>query len=207
MIATSGERPRWRSGVVIAVAVGAIAALSLSFGAVPSSDNVVLRRAQELAALTSSDKSIGDQYRVNERQNALENVRRHPVTGLGLGVPWREYHRLPTVFEDGRNYVHIAALWYWLKLGVLGVIAYALFMFAAVHAGWRVWKRQRDPRLRAVGLGAAAAVTGLMVAEATASFTGVEARVSVIFGAMLGWLIAAGAVDEAAHAPLRTPSD
>jgi hypothetical protein len=195
IVATSGKRPRWRSMAVTAVAIGAIVGLSLSVGALPSSDNVVLRRAQELTALTGNNKGIGDQYRVAERRNALENLERHPITGLGVGVGWTEYERLPTVFGTGRQYVHSTVLWFWLKLGLLGVVAYLLFMAAGIHAGWRVWKRHSDPTFRMAGLGAVAAVVGLVVAETTASFTGVEPRVTVIFGAMLGWLIAADAVE------------
>jgi O-antigen ligase len=130
-----------------------------------------------------------DRYRFDERANVLAELRRRPVTGLGLAIPWSSAARpLGVEHEGGRGYVHSVALWYWLKLGVLGLMAYVALMVAACAAAGRIWRRHRDPLMRAVGLGSLGALIGLAVIETTGSFTGVDLRFTVVMGVLLGLL-------------------
>ena len=64
-------------------------------------------------------------------------------------------------------------------------------MVAAVWTGLRVWRTDLDRRVQGAGLGLAAALVGLAVAETTGSFSGVEPRETVLLAVMLGWLAAA----------------
>ena len=130
-----------------------------------------------------------DRYRIDERVNVLAELRGQPVTGLGLAIPWSSAERpLPVEHLDGRRYVHVVALWHWLKLGLLGLVAYLAVAATSLVMAWRIWRRHPDPFLRAVGLATACGLGALAVVETTGSFTGVENRVSIALGAALGVL-------------------
>jgi hypothetical protein len=55
----------------------------------------------------------------------------------------------------------------------------------------RIWTRHPDPIVQISALAAFGAILGLMIVELTATFSGVEPRVSLILGGALGWLAAA----------------
>ncbi len=147
--------------------------------------------ADRLESLSPSRIEVNaqDRYRIDERANVLAELRAHPITGLGLAVPWSSRERgLPVDHDGGRQYVHTVALWHWLKLGLLGLIAYAALIGAAIAMAWRTWRRDPDPLVRGVGLAGTCSLVALAMVETTGSFTGVEPRYSLVFGALLGLL-------------------
>jgi O-antigen ligase len=131
----------------------------------------------------------GDRYRIDERANVIENIKEHPVTGIGLGVDW-EVHR-PLAEAHDRRYAHVAILWYWLAFGILGVIAYLALLGTGLGASVRIWRRHPDSAIQACSIAAFGAILGLAIIELTATFTGVEPRLSLFLGALFGWLAAA----------------
>jgi hypothetical protein len=146
----------------------------------------IIKRALSLKP-SSLQSSIDDRYRIDERANVWGAIQEHPVTGLGVTIPWQAtVQPLPIDTEGGREYVHFAALWWWLKLGVLGVLAYVSILVATAGLSLQAWLRNRDPVLRVFGLASLCAVAGLAVLDTTASFTGVDLRFSLIFGAQIG---------------------
>lgn len=130
-----------------------------------------------------------DRYRFDERANVVAEIERRPVTGLGLGVPWSASAR-PLGVDHGRDYVHVAVLWHWLKLGFLGFLAYLAFVVGAGRLAWLAWRRHPEATFRAAGLAALCWVVALAVVETTASFTGVDLRFTVFLGVVLGFLAA-----------------
>jgi O-antigen ligase len=163
----------------------------------------IIKRATSLNP-SSIDTNIEDRYRLDERANVLAEIKRDPITGIGMHVPWKATVRtLSTEHENGREYVHFAVLYYWLKMGILGLLAYLSVIIAALVLAWRTWRRNGDPLLRAFGLASLCATAGLVVLETTASFTGVDIRFTVIFASQLGLLALAariGAREQAAAA-------
>jgi hypothetical protein len=97
-------------------------------------------------------------------------------------------HPLSVEHEGGRDYVHFAALWFWLKLGILGLFAYIAVIAGAMTLAWKAWRSAPEPLLRAFGLASLAGIAGLVVMETTASFTGVDPRFTVIFATQVGLL-------------------
>jgi O-antigen ligase len=133
-----------------------------------------------------------ERYRTDERANVLAELGAHPVTGLGLGVGWSSAARpLPVEHENGRQYVHTVALWYWLKLGLLGLAAYVMLVVSACLLAFRIWRGHPDRLLRAGGLAALCSLVAMAVVETTGSFTGVDPRFTILFAVFLG-LLAAG---------------
>lgn len=130
-----------------------------------------------------------DRYRLDERVNVIAEIKRHPIAGIGLQQPWHASERpLPVEHLDGRFYVHFSLLWWWMKLGILGAIAFVSIMLATLLLSWRTWRANREPIFRCFGLASMCAMAGLVAVETTASFTGVDARFTVLFAAQLGLL-------------------
>jgi len=128
-----------------------------------------------------------DRYRFDERANVVAELRSHPISGLGLAVGWSSAARpLGVEHEGGRDYTHMVTLWYWLKLGLLGLAAYLAMLGTSVFMAWRVWRDDHDALLRAAGLAAACSLLALAVIETSGSFTGVEPRYTIAFGGLLG---------------------
>lgn len=139
----------------------------------------------------------GDRYRIAEQRNVIEELRRHPITGLGVGVPWTV--RSPIALKTGgRNYIHVAVLWYWLKLGIAGLIAYVVLLGSAIFASFRLAKSEADRLIRAIGLALVGGFVGLVVVETTASFVGVSLRLTILVAAVLGWLSAVRLIEPGA---------
>jgi O-antigen ligase len=106
-------------------------------------------------------------------------------------VPWTATVRpLPQEHPNGRQYVHFAALWFWLKLGILGLFAYIGILTGGIRLSIQAWRRGREPLLRAFALASMCGIVGVIVLDTTASFTGVDQRFTVLVGVQLG-LIAA----------------
>jgi O-antigen ligase len=184
-----------RTGRRLLVPAATLVAVALyvmfSSGAINASvDSPVGKR---LTSLSPSKLSANpeDRYRIDERRNVVAELRDHPVAGLGMAQPWAARYPLSVEHEGGRFYVHFAALWWWLKMGVLGLVAYLGVIAAGVVLGLRIWRRATDEVIRVGGLATAMAFVGLALAEATATFLGAELRMTAIAGAFLG-LLAAG---------------
>ncbi|MFL5818647.1 MAG: O-antigen ligase family protein [Conexibacter sp.] len=182
-----GTSRRGRRVLVPAVALVAIAIWfvgSIEFQA----QTPLAHRVQSLAP-SRIETNAEDRYRLDERVNVVAEIKRHPVAGIGLQQYWRASERpLPVEHVDGRLYVHFALLWWWMKLGILGAIAFVSVLLGALLLAWRTWRNNGEPLFRCFGLASMCGVLGLVAVETTASFTGVDARFTVVFAAQLGLL-------------------
>lgn len=177
-----GRRMLIPAALGLAIAIWALSTISLQ------SQSPVVKRIE---SLTPSRLEANPQasYRLDEQANVLTAIKAHPLTGLGVAVPWKANVRVLSVeHPEGREYVHFTALWYWLKLGLLGLLAYVAEIVAAMVLSFQAWRRSPEPVLRAFGLASLCAVVGLVAIETTASFTGVDPRFTVIFAAQMGLL-------------------
>jgi O-Antigen ligase len=182
-----GSSPTGRRLLVPAV-LGVVAAIWLLGSINFQSQLPVVKRVASLAP-SRLEANVQDRYRLDERANVVAEIRAHPVTGLGATIPWAASAQpLSAEHEEGREYVHFAALWFWLKLGILGLFAYVGVIVGSMWVAWQAWRRSREPLLRAFGLASVCAIAGLVAIDTTASFTGVEARFTVLFGAQVGLL-------------------
>jgi hypothetical protein len=188
-----------RRRILVPVGLLVVAAIWLLGSINFQSQSPLVRRFASLAP-SSLTTNLEDRYRLDERANVLGEIRANPITGLGIGVPWAAAFRpLAVEHVEGRQYVHFVALWFWLKLGILGLIAYLMLLFGGAVTAWRVWRTSHEPMLRAFGLASLCGFAGLTVIETTASFTGVDARFTVLLGAQLGLLVLLARADRGAH--------
>lgn len=192
LVVATGQRGR--AWLVLGAAAMALSLyLAMSAGGVTDTTNPVVYRAQSLTPsklLSSSD----DRYRLDEQRNVIAEIRAHPLTGLGLGVPWTARYPLFANPPGGRLYTHVTPLWYWLKLGPFGFVSYLWIAATAIFESYWAWRRGRDPVVRIAGVALAAGFIGLLVAELTGPFSGIDVRMTLIAGCLFGWLIAVRAL-------------
>lgn len=150
-------------------------------------------RVQQLSP-TKIRSNKADRYRLGERRSVWADVREQPIAGLGLGVDWRQRYPLSEQHPGGRQYVHFAVLWWWMKLGILGPIGYLAMLSTTVAVALGVWRRSADPLVASAALATATGLVGFTVAELTATFTGAEARTSVLMGVIVGLTASAGRI-------------
>jgi O-antigen ligase len=167
----------------------AVAASIWLLGSINFQSNLpVVKRVNSLSTSTLETNSE-DRYRIDERENVFAEIEAHPISGLGVGVPWQATAApLSVEHEGGREYVHFVALWFWLKLGVLGLCAYIGLVLGSIVLALQAWRRSVDPWLRAFALASACGIAGLIVMDTTASFTGVEPRFTLVLAAQIGLL-------------------
>jgi O-Antigen ligase len=177
-----GRRLLVPTGLVVAAAIWLLGSVNFQ------SQSPIARRAASLSP-TSLTSNVEDRYRLDERANVLADLEKKPVTGLGLLVGWEATKRpLPVEHEDARQYVHFALLWWWMKMGILGLLAYPLLLLGMARLAWKVWRRGEEPIFRAFGLASLCAVAGLLVAETTATFVGADLRFTVTIATQIGLL-------------------
>jgi O-antigen ligase len=177
-----GRRLLLPTVVLVAVAMWMVGSVSVQ------SQSPIVKRAESLSP-TKLEQSPEARYRNDERANVLAAISENPITGLGMKVPWAATAQtLSLENTEGREYVEVGALWFWLKLGILGLAAYVSFILGALLLSWRVWRRSPEGPMRAFGLASLAAFLGLLPIEVTASFTGVEARFTVVACIQVGLL-------------------
>jgi hypothetical protein len=146
-----------------------------------------LARPIERAWSLVDDANTSNRYRIVELQNLRHTIHVHPW-GIGFGHPYEMLQPLPeSPFELYEYIPHNEVLWVWVKAGTLGFIL-VMFYFARL-VGESVWiyRRARDPLLRAV-----AVVVGLaIVNQLVASYFELQltyARNMVYLGTLVGLL-------------------
>jgi O-antigen ligase/polysaccharide polymerase Wzy-like membrane protein len=179
---TPGRRIAVIAGLLLAAAVWTLSLQPLQ------ADAPIAKRAASLEP-TKVEENAQDRYRIDELRNVTAEIRRQPVTGLGLGGQWTATHPLGVEHENGRSYTHVVAFWWWMKLGILGLLAYLAVMASLLAMSWQVWRRSSDQLFSAVGLAVLCGLLALAVVETVGSFTGVDPRFTALVGAV-GGLIA-----------------
>ena len=191
LVVIIASRRRGRAVFAIAAVTLALTFVAANSIAGPSDSTSASPLAERAQTLTPGGigSNRGDRYRNDERRNVIENIEEHPVTGVGLGVDW-EVHQ-PLAEAHDRRYVHFAFLWYWLAFGILGAIAYLLLFGSSLWTSVQIWRHHPDQVVQVCAIAVFGGIVGLAVVELTATFAGIEPRLTILFGAMLGWLAAA----------------
>jgi hypothetical protein len=188
VLATGPTLRRLIVPAVLVLGLGGVLAVRSDVG--PTFSGPLAERAASINP-SAVRRNEQDRYRLAERRNVVDELRRRPVAGLGFGVGWRGTSPLPFEYDFGRLYVHFAPLWWWLRGGLLGVVAYAWLLVAGAVSGVLVFRRHPD---RAVGIGALALGVGLvgyLVADLAGTIAGPDQRGSLLLGTVVGMLAAA----------------
>jgi O-antigen ligase len=169
--------PRLRSRLlkVVAAAVAIIAIVAL--GAAARSDRSGTSPVEAgLERIKSIEFFQGDpsaQHRTAEWSRAGQAIREHPAFGIGLGSGIVFYSPLfreetDTIGNGFRTYyIHNSYIWFALKLGIAGAVAFFALVFGSTYAGWRAFKRSIDPRAKPLLLGSVVGLVALLVLSVT----------------------------------------
>jgi O-antigen ligase len=176
--------------VVAVLALAAALALVAFTGVAGNVQGPLVERVESLSP-AKVQASTEDRYRLDELDNVSDELANHPITGLGIGVAWTGRHPLSEQHPGGEFYAHVAALWFWLKLGIFGLVGYLWLVGAEILTATRVARRGPSSSIRAAGVAVAAGTVALALAETTGTFTGVEQRFNIVLGLLLGALAAA----------------
>ncbi len=195
-LSSGGRKVVLPGAVLVGAAIWALGGVALQ------SDTPLGQRVQSLSPSSIAVKP-DERYRLDERANVWHAIKAGPLSGLGIGVPWQATARpLPVEVNPEHQYVHFAMLFWWLKLGVLGLLAYAGMLVAGVLMSLRVWRRSSVPVIRAFGLGSLCSLVGLAVIETTATFSGSDLRFTLLFAGQLALLSALWRRDKPAAGPI-----
>lgn len=189
IVAIVASRHRGRLVVTMAAIALAVSFVAVLTVGTSDSSTPLVTKAKTLSPGGGLEEDRGDRYRNDERHNVVANIEEHPLTGIGLGVPWKVHE--PLAESHDRRYVHFALLWFWLALGPLGALAYLVVMAAGMWTAVRVWRQHPDSIVQIGAIAGFGAILAILIVELTTTFTGVEPRFSIVLGAGLGWLAAA----------------
>lgn len=96
------------------------------------------------------------QWRIYENGEAFRSIREHPLIGIGLGNTYRTYTltQKETMGFDPLflRYIHNGYLYIAIKMGLIGLAAYAWIAFCFLFHGFRGFTRIRDPELKQLSL-------------------------------------------------------
>ncbi|WP_422012416.1 O-antigen ligase family protein [Roseateles sp.] len=117
------------------------------FLAKPRTGDAIVERVVSLKDEGRRGSSLG--FRFDENQQALEALRRNPVTGIGMGGEYkRAYRQLSTAgsFDIEDAFIHNGYLSLWLKQGVFGLV-FPVMLFVTL---WRYfWRGRREQQTTA----------------------------------------------------------
>lgn len=108
-------------------------------------------------------------YRLRVWESALDAIRDHPLTGLGLDqflYAFRGYYIRPDAWQEPNlSHPHNIILDFWVRLGFGGVILLAGFLFGFWRKVKFIWSHlpQTDPYARAALVGIIASMVNLVV--------------------------------------------
>jgi O-antigen ligase len=147
----------------------------------------IISRATSLTP-TKVTTNKEDRYRLAELHNVWPAIKRQPLEGLGIGVPWPERSPLPFEYPFNHYFTHFAVLYWWMTCGLLGLAAYLLLMGTTIVVGLRLWWRASRPyeRLTALSLGLGA--MGLAIVELTTTVIPPDPRGTAVFATSIGIL-------------------
>jgi hypothetical protein len=146
-------------------------------------------------AAAAADPSLT--YRTIEFGTVSAAVGKHWLLGNGFGST----HRGVLVWNPAQadlqaslaSYVHNSFLWAYLKAGVAGVAAVAIYSLGLVVTAWRRYRSGHSELTRSAGLGLAVAGVGLAFASMFNAHIG-SARYGLVVACVWGVLTAYGAV-------------
>lgn len=146
---------------IVAAGLAALAIAGLSGGGTVIQRIVSLGNASYLQRTTLADREYEDAF-------ARATIARHPISGIGWGVPYGAELRNTAGVIQPRGFVHNQYYELWLRMGILGPLSYLLVLGAAALAGLRL---ARGSHREEVWLGAG--IVASIVALGASSIVGI----------------------------------
>jgi O-antigen ligase len=157
----------------------------------------VLHHSAAITSRGSGDLDISTSQRVILWYAGILEIKSHPLVGVGYGQfqPLSEHYAADvdsalhepttTALTLGNFPAHNDFLTMWVSFGPIGLILYFLLQAIGAFYAWSIWRKSRDPLLRAIALGCLAGLVAYFVHECV--HNGFEDSLSmwVLLGAIL----------------------
>lgn len=156
--------------VVLTATAAILLALAASGALGFTAKTAYTRLASTVSSSTLSDSSLTDRTQ-NELDNAIPSILHHPITGVGLNLPYgasNAYYGplLDITTASDRRFIHNTPIGIWLWLGLPGLLAAIWLTVRVATMGRRIYTRGRR-HLIGPPIGAAA---GLLVLAVQSTF-------------------------------------
>jgi O-antigen ligase len=172
--------------------------LAAATGVTGGVQGTIVTRATSLTP-TKVTTNKEDRYRLAELHNVWPAIKRQPLEGLGIGVPWPE--RAPLPFDH--YFTHFAGLYWWMTCGLIGLAAYVLLMGTTMVTGLRLWWQAREPFERLAALVIGLGTMALVIVELTTTVIPADPRGTAVFATAIGVL---AVIDQLTRERAQAPS-
>ena len=178
-------------GVIAAASVVAFNSMSTRQVANPLSAGL-----DRLTSVGEYRNDVSSRYRVGEWETAVDEITRHPLTGIGLGTsitftnPMFSSSSNSYGYSFSTFYIHNSYLWFALKIGVVGAfVFFALIVRVAWMALAGLW-RTRHPHEELVFLACLGSLFAILVLSVTGPHLNVDSATPVVAALIAGVEIA-----------------
>ena len=182
------DKRRFLTYLVVAVVV-----FTAYLGVFWNSDNALGQPARAFQtvfqkdSLDSRDQS-SDDYRRIENFDSWQNIRRHPIDGIGFGTAYEKPIPLPNLgaFWPFWDYTpHNTILWLWMKAGIFAFIAFFYMVAMACSRAVEVARKARNS-FEVVMAGTAMGAIAMLLMFAYVDLGLTSTRLMILFGLALG---------------------
>jgi O-antigen ligase len=158
----SARRWKWVRSLLVSLLVAAaiMTALVMSIPPVRAVFNVALLGRLKLA-INAGSGGGSLEFRQLETEVAMEDIREDPIIGHGPGSMITK-HFDPLNYARVELYLHSGFVWYWYKLGILGIATVLAFFIGIYGTCLRLLRRKLHPPDRGWVIGTLAATIAML---------------------------------------------
>ena len=169
---------------VLAVAVAGVFAFN-SFSAHRVSDPLTAGLTR-IRSVASYGNDVSSRYRFAEWSEAVHQIERHPIVGIGLGNSISftnpmfspKYNHYDYPFST--YYIHNSYIWVALKLGLIAALVYFALIGRIVWTAFSGYRRLTEPRARLVLLASLASLVAILALSITGPHLNVDNATPVV---------------------------
>ena len=176
---------RWLVLLLAVAAAGVFAFNSFSSHRVSDPLTAGLKRIESVGSYRND---VSSRYRFAEWSEAVHEIKRHPLFGIGLGnsISFTNPMFSPTNNHYGYAfstfYIHNSYIWVMLKLGLVAALVFFAFIGRVVWTAFSGYRRLTDPRARMVLLASLASLIAILVLSITGPHLNVDNATPVVAG-------------------------
>jgi O-antigen ligase len=154
---------------ILAIVVGAVLIIISYVNPGNRFSRLTIATIDRLATLFEVDTLAEDslEWRTVENSYVWDQVKEHPLLGLGLGAKYRPWDERIDYEErtwfDARFYIHNSHYWILLKGGALSYLCLMILSGIFLYRGFKYWQLIEDEEMRGWVLGCTLVYCGILV--------------------------------------------